>query len=65
MTPGRMRAMEAAAAIHADQQPADDAKLRDAQRMRLRRLRDELVAEGADSAAHLPELLSRADAWPE
>jgi hypothetical protein len=57
--------MEAAFATHAAQQPADDAKLRDAQRARLRRLHDELVAEGADGSTRLPQLQSRADAWPE
>jgi len=60
-----MDAMEAATATHAMQQPADDAALRDAQRARLRKLRDELVTEGAEGTTHLPELQSRADAWPE
>lgn len=60
-----MDAMEAATATHANQQPVDDAKLRDAQRERLRRLHDELVAEGAEGSKHLPELQSRADTWPE
>lgn len=55
--------MEAAA--HIEQHPADDRKLRDAQRDRLTRLRDELVAEGADPSKLLPELQRRADAWPE
>jgi Spy/CpxP family protein refolding chaperone len=57
--------MEAAIATHANQQPVDDLKLRDAQRARLRQLHDELVAEGADGSKHLPELQRRADAWPE
>ncbi len=57
--------MEAATVTHTSQQPVDDAKLRDAQRARLRQLHDELVAEGADGSKHLPELQSRADAWPE
>jgi hypothetical protein len=60
-----MNAMEAAIAIQAKQQPADDAKLRDAQRARLRQLHEELVAEGADGAASLPQLQAHADAWPE
>jgi hypothetical protein len=59
-----MAAMEAAAS-HIEPHPADDPKLRDAQRARLARLRDELVAEGADPSKHLPELQRRADAWPE
>ncbi len=60
-----MDAVEAAFATHAKQQPADDAALRDAQRNRLRQLRDELVAEGADGTTGLRELQARADAWPE
>jgi len=60
-----MAAMEAAAASHAEQHPAEDPKLRDAQRARLERLREELVAEGADPSKRLPELQRRADAWPE
>jgi hypothetical protein len=52
-------------ALQAEQQPADDAKLRAAQRARLRQLRDELVAEGADGTTHLPQLQARADTWPE
>jgi len=60
-----MIAMEAAAAPRVEQHPADDPKLRDAQRDRLGRLRDELVAEGADPSKRLPELQRRADAWPE
>lgn len=60
-----MVAMEAAATPNAGQHPADDPKLRDAQRARLERLRNELVAEGADPSKHLPELQRRADAWPE
>jgi hypothetical protein len=60
-----MDAMEAAIATQVKQQPADDAKVRDAQRARLRKLRDELVAEGADSTTRLPQLQSRADTWPE
>lgn len=57
--------MEAAAASQVGQHPADDPKLRDAQRARLERLRDELVAEGADPSKYLPELQRRADAWPK
>lgn len=57
--------MEAAAAPHIEQLPADDPKLRAAQRARLEQLRDELVGEGADPSRHLPELQRRADAWPE
>jgi len=49
----------------AKQQPADDAKLRDVQRARLRQLREELVAEGADSTTRLVQLQAHADAWPE
>ncbi len=60
-----MATMEAAAASHLEQHPADDPELRDAQRARLERLRDELVAEGADPSKRLPELQRRADAWPE
>jgi hypothetical protein len=60
-----MALMEAAAAPHVEQHPVDDPKLRDAQRARLARLRDELVAEGADPSKRMPELQSRADAWPE
>jgi hypothetical protein len=60
-----MNAMEAAIAMHVGPQPADDPKLRDAQRARLQQLRDELVAEGADGSKHLPELQRRADTWPE
>jgi hypothetical protein len=60
-----MGVMEAASAMHAEPQPADDPKLRDAQRVRLQQLRDELVAEGADGSKHLPELQRRADTWPE
>jgi hypothetical protein len=59
-----MDAMEAATATQA-KQPADDAKLRDAQRARLRQLREELVAEGADGTTLLPQVQSRADTWPE
>lgn len=58
-------AMEAASAMHTEPQPADDPKLRDTQRTRLRQLGDELVAEGADGSKHLPELQRRADTWPE
>lgn len=50
---------------HVVQHPADDPKLRDVQRARLKQLRDELVAEGADPSKHLPGLQRRADAWPE
>jgi hypothetical protein len=60
-----MNAMEAATATHTGPQPADDPKLRDAQRARLQQLRDELVAEGADGSKHLPELQRRAGTWPE
>ena len=60
-----MDAMEAATTTQAKQQPADDPKLRDAQRARLRQLRDELVAEGADGTTLLPKLQARADTWPE
>jgi hypothetical protein len=60
-----MAAMEAAAAPHTEQHPTDDPKLRAAQRARLERLRNELVAEGADPSGRLPELQRRADAWPE
>jgi hypothetical protein len=59
-----MDEMEAATATH-EKQPADDAKLRDAQRARLRQLRDELVAEGADGTKLLPHIQGRADTWPE
>lgn len=62
---GRMDAMNTAVANPVESQPADDAGLRDAQRARLSRLRDELVAEGADGTKCLPELQARADAWPE
>jgi hypothetical protein len=57
--------MEAAIATHPESQPVDDPKLRDAQRARLQRLRNELVAEGADGSKHLSELQRRADTWPE
>jgi hypothetical protein len=60
-----MAPMEVAVASHVEQHPADDPKLRDAQRARLERLRAELVAEGADPSKRLPELQRRADAWPE
>ncbi len=60
-----MNAMEAAIPIQAMNQPADDAKLRDAQRARLRQLREELVAEGADGTASLPQLQAHAASWPE
>jgi len=46
-------------------QPADDPGLREAQRQRLRALRAELVAEGADGTAMLRELEQRAATWPE
>jgi hypothetical protein len=59
-----MASMEAAAS-QVEQRPADDPKLRDAQRARLALLRGELVAEGADPSKRLPELQRRADAWPE
>lgn len=54
-----------AAASQIVQRPADDPKLRAAQRARLEQLRKKLVAEGADPSRHLPELQSRADTWPE
>ena len=57
--------MKPALATDDQHQPADDAKLRDAQRERLRQLRDELVADGADGTAHLAQLEARADNWPE
>jgi hypothetical protein len=57
--------MSSALAAQDQQQPADDPKLREAQRNRLQTLRDELVAEGADGAEHLAELKVRADTWPE
>ena len=60
-----MAPMEAAAAPHIEQHPADNPKLREAQRARLAQLRDELIGEGADPSKHLPELQRRADAWPE
>jgi hypothetical protein len=60
-----MASMEAAAASLVEQHPADDPKLRDVQRARLARLRDALIAEGADPSKRLPELRRRADAWPE
>lgn len=64
-TPATIAMMEAAAASHAEQHPADDPKLRDAQRARLEQLRNELLAEGADASKCLPELQRRADTWPE
>ncbi len=51
--------------IPVEQLPADDPERRQAQRERLRALRDELIAEGASGDGPLPELLARADAWPE
>jgi hypothetical protein len=60
-----MALMEAAAASQVVRHPADDPKLRAAQRARLEQLRKKLVAEGADPSKHLPELQSRADTWPE
>jgi hypothetical protein len=60
-----MAAEEAAMSTPVPQQPADDPKRRDAQRDRLRKLREELVAEGADVTTHLPQLQARADTWPE
>jgi hypothetical protein len=57
--------MEAATTSQAVPQPADDPKLRDAQRERLQQLRDELVAEGANGSKYLPELQRLADTWPE
>lgn len=60
-----MDAMEAAVTTQAKQQPADDARLRGAQRARLAQLHDELVAEGADGSKYLPELQRRANTWPE
>jgi len=64
-TAATIAGMEAAAASHPEQYPADDPKLRDAQRARLEQLRKELLAEGADPSKCLPELQRRADAWPE
>jgi hypothetical protein len=60
-----MDAMEAAMSTPVPQQPADDPKLRDAQRARLRQLHEELVTEGADGTTHLLQLQARADTWPE
>ncbi len=57
--------MSSALAAQDQQQPADDPNLREAQRNRLRTLRDELVAEGADGSEHLAKLQARADTWPE
>jgi hypothetical protein len=57
--------MKPALATQQQPQPADDPQLRDVQRKRLTKLRDELVAEGADGAPHLTKLQVRADTWPE
>jgi hypothetical protein len=38
---------------------------RERQRERLRKLRDELIAEGAKPGRYLPELERRAATWPE
>ena len=38
---------------------------RERQRGRLRKLRDELIAEGAKPGRYLPELERRAATWPE
>jgi hypothetical protein len=38
---------------------------RDRQRARLRKLQEELRAEGADGSKYLPELERRAATWPE
>ena len=65
MTLDTMDPMEAAVLTQAKQQPADDPKLRAAQRARLQQLHNELVAEGADASKYLPELQRRADSWPE
>lgn len=45
--------------------PVDDPRLRAAQQERLRRLHDELVAEGADDAKGFDWLLERSADWPE
>jgi hypothetical protein len=47
------------------QHPADDPALREAQAVRLRKLRLEVEAEGADPTAELAALDARAAAWPE
>lgn len=57
--------MKPALAAQHPPQPADDPKLRETQQHRLRKLHDELVAEGASSAKDLAELQARADTWPE
>jgi hypothetical protein len=38
---------------------------RKAQQKRLRKLRDELIAEGAEPGKHIDELRRRAATWPE
>jgi hypothetical protein len=60
-----MTCMKPALATQHQPQPADDPQLRDAQRDRLRKLHDELVAEGANGAEHLADVHARADTWPE
>ncbi len=45
--------------------PVDDPQVRAAQQERLRRLHDELVAEGADDARGFDQLLERSADWPE
>lgn len=57
--------MKLALAAQHQPQPADNPKFRETQQNRLRKLHDELVAEGADSAKHLADLQARADTWPE
>jgi hypothetical protein len=44
--------------------PVDDPGLRAAQQERLRRLHDELVAEGADNTKDFDQLLERSGDWP-
>lgn len=57
--------MDLAVATNPEMHPADDPRRRAEQRGRLRELREELLAEGADGSALLPELMARADTWPE
>jgi hypothetical protein len=45
--------------------PVDDPAKRGAQQDRLRRLHDELVAEGADDSEEFDRLLEQSDNWPE
>lgn len=63
--PGTLPSMKLALAARHQPQPADDPQLRDAQRNRLGKLHDELVAEGAEAGPHLAKLRARADTWPE